>query len=429
MTPPRSNRCVLVTALLLVSCGDSSQPVAPLPPSPTPVVTMLANPAGEGQEGIAGYQLPLPIRVEVRGDGAPLQGVVVNWSTSSGSVTPTAVVTDVNGIASAEWTLGLASGPVTATAQITQPAIKTLTFTANAIDEVNVEAVTATQFQSAEVGTALPQPIRLRVTKNGLPRAGVPVKWTVVGGSITENTITGSDGIASAIWTLPPTPGAGVARATVRGDRSGTWTFQGTALIGPPAQLAIVEGNAQALPPYADAFKPLTVAVRDRFGNGIAGVAVEWAVEQGPVELLHVPERTGPNGRSSAIVMGIAGGGGTAVVRAQLGMALTTRFTLAVDPPQDVIFLDTYRNVFVSGRNRSSPAVDTVAVGALVKWQLSLFDYDAHAIASVGTPALPSGTVDFPYANPSTTWILFTQPGTYRYIDPYTGATGTLVVQ
>lgn len=431
MVAPATTVCVLVTSLLLISCGDASSPVSPPPaPSPptAPVVALLVDPSGQGQQGVAGYPLSLPIRVELRRNGAPVGNVAVTWESTSGTVTPQVAMTDIWGTASAEWTLGLASGPVTATARITEPAAKTVTFTATALEEVTAVAVAATQLQSAEVGFALPQPIQVRVTKNGTTRAGVPVRWMTGGGTITESSVTNTEGIASATWTLHTRAGAVTASATVPGDRGGPLTFRGTALAGPPVRMGTPQSNTQLLPSFIRAFEPLVVVVYDRHDNPVPRVGVEWAVEQGAVALLDYEERTDISGRSIATVAGGLPVGLNAIVRAYLGDLLVARFQLATAPSQDVIFFDPFEGFFASGRNRSSPAVDTVMAGSTITWQQLYWDWNGALgeVSSVGTPALPGGGGVF--AVPGLLRLRFTEPGTYRYTDPYTGATGTVVV-
>jgi len=433
MAAPSPTVRVLGTALLVIGCGDASSPVSPPPappPEAAPVVALLINPSGQGQQGVAGYPLTLPIRVEVRRNGAPVGNVAVTWESTSGTVTPLAWVTDMWGVASAEWTLGPVVGPVTATARITEPAAKTAIFTATAIEEVTGAVVAATQLQSAEVGFALPQPIQVRVTRNGAPKAGVPVSWSASGGTITESSVTNTEGVASATLTLGTRAGAVIAKATVQGDRGGPLTFQGTALAGPPAVMRASPSNTQVLPAFMLEFEPLVVVVLDRYSNGVPGAPVTWMVEQGSVTLLNPDARADVTGRSWASIAHALAPGGNAVVKASLGDLPPVRFQLATDPPQDAIFLDYWNSVFVSGRNRSYPAVDTVLVGATVTWEhvdagwFGIFG----SLSSVGTPALPGGGGIFA----PTTGLLqirFTEPGTYRYTDPVSGATGTLVVR
>jgi len=61
--------------------------------------------------------------------------------------------------------------------------------------------------QSGAVGSLLPDPLRVLVTRYGVPFVGHPVRWSVLasGGSANPATsTTGADGIASTTITLPP---------------------------------------------------------------------------------------------------------------------------------------------------------------------------------------------------------------------------------
>jgi plastocyanin len=82
--------------------------------------------------------------------------------------------------------------------------------------------------------------------------------------------------------------------------------------------------------------------------------------------------------------------------------------------------------MFQSRQNYTTPATDTVPAGTTVRWVLVPYDYSDHSVTSVGTPAFAGGG-DF--ANDGTLAITFSAPGTYRYQDGYTGATGTVVVR
>lgn len=97
-------------------------------------------------------------------------------------------------------------------------------------------------------------------------------------------------------------------------------------------------------------------------------------------------------------------------------------------PSRTVILETNNDHRFVSLHNGSSPAVDTVAVGATIVWALSPFDYDYHNVTSVGLPALPGGG-GFPYAAQSEVRITFAKPGVYRYRDTFYQGTGTVVVE
>ena len=51
-------------------------------------------------------------------------------------------------------------------------------------------------------GEPLVQPVRVRITRGGIPEAGVTMTWTTSEGSGPSESTTGSDGIATALWTL-----------------------------------------------------------------------------------------------------------------------------------------------------------------------------------------------------------------------------------
>jgi hypothetical protein len=87
--------------------------------------------------------------------------------------------------------------------------------------------------QTANVSTALPLPLRVRVLDQaGAPVMGVTVTWSLVsggGGSITPTSTTNIDGIASAAFTLSAVVGEQQARAAVDGLAGSPVTFTATA--------------------------------------------------------------------------------------------------------------------------------------------------------------------------------------------------------
>jgi len=124
-------------ALAAAACADSTSPGTS--PSDIDVV------AGADQSGPVGSALPSPIVVEVTSStNAPLQGVTVAFSITSGSATtsPTTAVTDANGQASTTVTLGSTVGTVevTGTVQGTSLAAQT---TATATDGADADCSSA----------------------------------------------------------------------------------------------------------------------------------------------------------------------------------------------------------------------------------------------------------------------------------------------
>jgi hypothetical protein len=97
--------------------------------------------------------------------------------------------------------------------------------------------------QEALRGTELPQPLRVRVTRDGVPVAGVPVTWSPylvpAGGTVTAHGATDKDGIATATWTLGVAGALQVAAELENGARV---VFQARAL---QATLEILAGDNQ----------------------------------------------------------------------------------------------------------------------------------------------------------------------------------------
>lgn len=131
----------LVTAVgngsttITVSHGSLS---AQLPVSVAQVVTQMAKVAGDGQAGIAGNELSVPVQVELRDSrGNPVPGTLSNSTvlfvaSQGGSVGDPSVVAGANGRASTTWTLGSTEGGQLLTATL-QGGTASVQFTATAV--------------------------------------------------------------------------------------------------------------------------------------------------------------------------------------------------------------------------------------------------------------------------------------------------------
>lgn len=101
----------------------------------------------------------------------------------------------------------------------------------------------------------LDQELRVIVTRDGTPQAGVTVAWTTGDGSLDRSTEeTKDDGISTAAWTLGANAGAQTARAEVAGATGSPVVFAATATAsqpppppppppGPPTSIAVTVGN------------------------------------------------------------------------------------------------------------------------------------------------------------------------------------------
>jgi plastocyanin len=412
---------LVAVAVWLAACSDPSAPAG---------LKVTAVDPTNGQVGAVGRELPLPLSVKIESDGEPRAGVTVEWEASAGSILPARTVSNAAGLASAIWTLGTQIGTMSATSKVAGASGSPVVFNATGRPPVvRAVPVSPTDGQTGVVGTALPLPLRVKVTSEGELKAGMVVHWHPTVGTMSPGTsTTDTEGIAVAEWLLGTVAGSGKVEVTVDDASSPATFFTAMALPGPVEGIAVKGDAAVSLPANHAAGHPLTARVEDRYGNGIPGQAVTWTVQQGPVVLRERDAITDGEGLSGAEI-DPTGETGEAVVRAALaGSGQSVEFDLTITAPSfDILLNAAGAHTFTSGQNGSSPAVDTISAGRTVTWILS-FDYDQHAIESVGLPSFVGGT--FPYANPSLVTATFATPGTYHYTDPFVaGSAGTLVVQ
>jgi plastocyanin len=292
---------------------------------------------------------------------------------------------------------------------------------------------TAGDNQLGTVATALAAPLQVTVTEDGAAKAGAQVNWTstATGASFTPaQSTTGTDGIAQTVWTLGTVAGAQTARATLAGTNRSV-SFTATANPGAPSAFTKAGGDNQSQQVNTAFSTPLSAKVADQFGNGVAGITVNWNVSSGPVTL------TGGGGSAQSTTnaqglatMGVTAGGtaGAAQVDATTGaVSGTLSYNLTVTPVPVTVTVGP-GIVFSSDRNGSqNPAVDTVSVGGSVRWVWT--GSLPHSVASQGLPAFASSGV-FTGA-PNTYTVTFQSAGTYQYDCGVHGAlmTGTIVVQ
>jgi plastocyanin len=129
--------------------------------------------------------------------------------------------------------------------------------------------------QTGPVGAALPDPLRIIITRASEPQEGVDVTWSAgQGGSVApEVGVTGADGIASTAWTLGPDEGPHTATATVADAEGSPVTFTATAEGDdepPPPPPPPADATIQVLgPPGPNRFDPAAVTIQ-------AGETVAW---------------------------------------------------------------------------------------------------------------------------------------------------------
>lgn len=201
--------------------------------------------AGDGQEGLGGKPFAVQLRVRVRDQyGDPVGGAgagSVTWS-GDGAFAPATSSLSASGEATTTWTPPVAAGGYGATAAI------------GGIDVAFVGTVTSPPLpwtvelvsgggQSGNIGTALPNPVRVRVRdQDGDPFAG-QVSFLGDGSFAPATATADGSGHAESTWTLPGAPGAVQGRAATAHD---TVAFAATAIEPPPPPVThpvVIDGH------------------------------------------------------------------------------------------------------------------------------------------------------------------------------------------
>jgi hypothetical protein len=118
---------------------------------------------------------------------------------------------------------------------------------------------------------------------SGAVMGGVAITVTVTsgGGTLTGAPATTLSGSPTPVgtWTLGRSVGPNTLTVTVGNLQPLTITVVGVA--GPPASIAIVDGNNQSARAGSDLSQAVRAQVRDQFGNGVSGAVVNFAVTNG----------------------------------------------------------------------------------------------------------------------------------------------------
>jgi hypothetical protein len=252
--------------------------------------TAIALVAGTNQRALAGKMLPqaVVVRATNRRSG-PASGKRVSFrlTEGQGSVDPSSAVTDADGRARTNWTLGEYPGPQTLFASV-ENVDSALAILAEA-DPVasNTRMVALTERVSGKAGEKLADSIAIRVTDStGRVLAAVPVRWTAVDGGSVESASPRTDslGVATARWTLATKTGTQRLRAQLgSGAALGIppVTISATALAGAATGIVVVSGDGQRGVAGAALPRSIVVRVVDLNGSGVADAALSLAASGG----------------------------------------------------------------------------------------------------------------------------------------------------
>src|SRR3989454_5796368 len=343
----RLGTLVGANALTVSGTGLAGRPITFTATGLVDVASQMVAFAGDGQSALIGRAVAINPAARVSDQyGNAIGGVPVTFTISlgGGSIgTPSTVTTDTAGIArSPTWTLGHLAGLNTLSATATGP--PTLTFSAQGIaSTAGSIALTGGDLQTRTGGIPLATPYAV-VVKDlaGLPVAGVPVSWAVPPNSGTiapAQSTTNINGIATAIRSLGTGAGTQTATASVGGLTGSPVTFTATALAGAATQLVKQSVDPQTGTVATAVIVPV-VKVADQFGNGVAGIIVDFAAAGGGV-LGAAKDTSDGAGLTSAGSWTLGNVVGTNTVTATAGAlpAKTFTATSVADVPARLAFL------------------------------------------------------------------------------------------
>ena len=268
---------LFVITAIATSCGDSTSPEQPGPP------TGIKVSAGDKQTGSAANVLAAPLAAKVTdasGRGVPDIDVTFRPIDGSGTVSPTSARTNSTGVALTSWTLpNVAGTPATVRAVLVSPStgalVDSVSFTATVVGGTPTRMAHVIPPSLAATGSTLPLTVLLS-DAYGNSSPGVRVTWTVTagGGALSApSTVSDDNGIASASFTLGSTAGTNSVTASV-GTLSATFMIEGR-VAGRPDLIF-----TWYYPRYAGIgdVVSLPAIVRDGLYQPVAGATVAFSV-------------------------------------------------------------------------------------------------------------------------------------------------------
>ncbi len=215
---------ILGTALGAMSLTVNFADLPDVVVTATAVADRLEIVSGGEQSTRLGTALPLPVVVAVKDlNDAVVAGVLVTFApdAANGTVSPSTVATDANGLARTFWTVGTAPGPMRIVVTSTTASDLLVNATAT-VDTSRVLTRMSGNAQVGAIGDTLTNPLVVRVTDRfGNPVSGVTISWNdaLVSGIVVSPASSATDvnGEARTTVRLSDLAGAADVRATIAG--------------------------------------------------------------------------------------------------------------------------------------------------------------------------------------------------------------------
>ena len=265
-------------------------------------ITLLS---GGGQSAVVTNPLPAPIQVQtVQGyTNTALPGIAVNFSDGGkgGTFNPPTAFTDVNGVAASNYTVPKKAG--TYTLIMSSSGFTDVTTTATALPGPPVLILSsAGNNQTGPAGSVLPVPLTAKVQDayaNGVPGVTLTFGDGGTGGVPTPpSAVTDATGKAATNYKLPNLPGTYKVTGSSSVPGLKAVKFSETAVVGPPANVAIVSGDNQSTSVAFPLPQALALKVTDQAGNAVAGASVTFTAPSG--SFTGSPATTDSGGNASA---------------------------------------------------------------------------------------------------------------------------------
>ena len=226
--------------------------------------------------------------------------------------------------------------------------------------------------------------------QDGNPMGGVNVTVTVTagGGTLTNAPTTTSEGPTSVgTWRLGNTAGVNTITVTAGGLTPLVITVTGKA--GPPASIVFVSGGSQSAAAGSTLPANPVAQVRDQFGNGVSGVAVNFSVVEGDGSLpTALPVTTDASGNAAAPQWTLGKSDIPQSLRASASaLSATTNATVATSYSVDVRFFGPAMPAVAAGMFTSAAA----RIRGAVTGELPDVPFSARDLATdCGVPDLPN---------------------------------------
>jgi hypothetical protein len=353
--------------------------------------------SGDFQSAPVGSTLAQSLVVEVRNiDGTVNQGTTVSFTVTdgNGTLSNTSAVTDINGQASTQLTIGTTAGINTVRAST--PVTKSFNFTATGL--VPADSGSRLELVPADVSTAVNTPItydaRILDSYGNVVPTSQTVDFSVQGITGTFSpaaSVTSVNGIAEVTFT------ALTSGTAVVGAASGSLTGATANLSVSDPNLAIVSGNNQSATVDTVLPQPFVVRLTDNTtGNPIVGENVAFTITGGNGSLSATSVPTDSQGYASTTLR-LGTTAGTNTVTATVANTAGVVFTATGNPGPAV-------------KLGLEPATATIKVNTPVNYTATVLDAFNNAITTATDP------IDFTVTGVS---------GTFNPTPPLTPSNGT----